>query len=242
MIKICLPNISVEKNVKAHPYPFQIAYQAQEFIQGAIFYASIADISSGTYFRQRNSMEELKEQFIAGGGELSTWDQGWQILDRYKDIFKISVFQSVLVAINSHWDWYVRNLGNFVSFARQYVPDRALSRKEEKDLDRIGFLSICHQLTTLEKSCVEIFGIPNNVLEDLKEMSLVRNLALHNRWEVDQKYLDNTSNNQYWNIGELRLFDISELRLWHQGLLEAVKKTWISIATKYLNAPRYPKI
>jgi hypothetical protein len=241
MIKISLPNVSVGKDVKAHPYPFQIAYQAREFIQGAIFYASIADISSGNYFRQTNSMEGLREQFITGGGELSTWDGGWQILGRYKDIFKITVFQNVLVAINSHWDWYIRNLGKFVSFARQYLSGPALGRREENDLSRIGFSPILKQMTILEKSCGIKFGLSSDILEDLKEMTLVRNLALHNRWEVDQKYLDNTSNKKHRNVGELRLFDSSELGLWHESLVKLINSTWESIATIYLNVPPFPQ-
>lgn len=241
MIKISLPNISIEKNNKAHSYPFQIAYQVQEFIQGAIFYAFLSDISSGIYFKQTNSIKELKEQFIAGGGDLSTWNRGWLILDRYKDIFKITVFQNVLVAINSHWDWYIRSLGDFVIFARNYVQSPFLSKKEESDLGRVGLLSICHQIATLEKSCGVGFGISGGELGSLKEMSLVRNLALYNRWEVDQKYLDSTSNKKRWNIGQLRLFDSSELGLWHQSLLGAIKKSWQPIAIKYVNAPSFSK-
>jgi hypothetical protein len=241
MIKISLPNISIGKNANAHPYPCQIAYQAQEFIQGAIFCASISDISSGNYLKKTNSIEELKKQFIGGGAELSTWEGGWLILDRYKDIFKITVFQNVLVAINSHWDWYIRNLGNFVIFARDHVQSPFLSKKEESELNRVGFLSICHQIATLEKSCGVGFGISDGERGHLKEMSLVRNLALHNRWEVDQKYLDNTYYKKQWNIGQLRLFDSSELGLWHQSLLGAVKKSWQPIAIKYVNAPSFPK-
>ena len=242
MIKIDLPNISMAKNAGAHPYPFQIAYQAEQFIQGAIFYASIADISSGNYFRQTNSIEELREQFIAGGGELSTWDEGWQILDRYKDIFKITVFQNVLVAINSHWDWYIRNLGNFVSFARQYVPGPALSRKEENDLNRIGFLSILNQITILEKGSGIKFGISSNVLEDIKEMTLVRNLALHNRWEIDQIYMDESkiARTHDWKVGELRIFAKDELFSWRNSLIRTIKETRENIAIKFGKAPIFP--
>jgi len=242
MIKIDLPDISVEKNARAHPFPFQIAFQTQEFIQGAIFYISIADISSGAYVRQKDGLKELEADYYSQGKEKGTWEMGWKLLEKYKDVFKITVFQNVLVTINSHWDWYIRNLGNFVIFARNYFEGPLLNKTGKSDLNRIGFLSICHQLVILEKSCGISFGIPNDKLEVLKEMSLVRNLAMHNRWEVDQKYLDKTSYKQHWNIGELRFFDSSELRLWHQSLLEAINKTSISIATKYLNTPTYVKI
>lgn len=240
MTKIELRKISTEKDTKAHSYPFQIAYQAQEFIQGAIFYISIADISSGTYFKQVNSLNELRLQFIGGGGELSTWEQGWQILTKYEDIFKITVFQNVLVAINSHWDWYIRKLGEFISFARPYVPSPVLNHKEENDLNRIGFLTICHQLAVLEKTCSLDFGISNSEKEVLMEMSLVRNLGLHNRWEVDQKYLDLTPDKRVWMNGELRLFDSTELKIWHENMLKVISKTSKMVAIKYLGVPSYP--
>jgi hypothetical protein len=240
MIKNSLPNISVEENVKTRPYPFQIAYQAKEFIQGAIFYASIADMSSGEFFLQKGALETIEKRFYSGGGEKELWELGWKLLGKYQKIFEITVFQNVLIAINSHWDWYIRNLSNFVSFARQYVASPTSNRQEEKELNRIGSLSICHQLAVLEKSCGVSFGIMEKELEVLNEMSLVRNLALHNRWEVDQKYLDKASSKKHWNIGELRFFDSSELGVWHRGLIEALEKTSMAIANKYLSAPTFP--
>ena len=241
MIKIGLPEISIGENPMANPYPHQIEYQTKEFIEGAIFYATIADMSSGEYFRQNGAIETIEKRFYSGGGEKESWGLGWKLLDKCQEVFKITVFQNVLIAINSHWDWYIRNLGSFVIFARKFCQSPALCKREETDLNRIGFLSICNQLAILEKACDVGFGMLDVEMEALKEMSLVRNLAIHNRWEIDQKYLDNTPIKLRRNIGELRLFDSIELRQWHQSLLEAVKKTSASIATKFLNVPAYQK-
>jgi len=84
---------------------------------------------------------------------------GWKLLEKYKDVFKITVFQNVLVTINSHWDWYIRNLGNFVRFARTCFQSPLLNKTGKSDLNRIGFFSICQQLAILEKSCGISFGI-----------------------------------------------------------------------------------
>ncbi len=241
MIIINLPEVKTERNAKAHPYPFQIASQTQEIIQGAIFYSYIADMASGAYLRQKDAINELEKEYISHNGDKEAWELGWKLLEKYVDLSKITIFQNVLVTINSQWDWYVRNLGKFVINARKYVCSPILNSKDNHDLNRIGDLLICQQIMILEKSCDVGFNFMTDELEALKEMSLVRNLALHNRWEVDEKYLKNTSDKRRWNIRELRLFDSSELGLWHQKLIKAINTTSKTIAIKYLQAPEYPK-
>ncbi len=242
MIKIALPNITVDKNAKAHPYPFQIALQTKELIQGAIFYFHIADNSSGRYFQQQDATLILEKDFISHGGKKDAWEQGWELLKKYEEIFKITIYQNVLISINSYWDWYIRNLGSFVAYARTCIQSPVLIKREESNLNRISFLSINHQLALLEKACGVSFNISKSQTDALVEMSLVRNLALHNRWEVDKKYLENTPIRRQWIDGELRLFDIAELEHWHQCLLGALSRTHIPIAIRYLGAPPYPRI
>lgn len=228
------------KRANSHPYPFLIAIQTQEYIQGAIFYSTIADMSSGAYFRQESALIMLERDFLSHAGEKGSWELGWMLLEKYIKIFEITVFQNVLVSINSYWDWYIRNLGNFVMFARKYYPGPTLNKEDENNLKRIGHLSICQQLVTLEKACNIRFDFMNEELEALKEMSLVRNLALHNRWEVDKIYLDYTSDKRFRNIGEIRIFDSSELEYWHKNMIKAIRKTSETIAVKYAAAPNFP--
>ena len=240
MIKIDLPEVIVKKEAEAHPYPFQIAYQSQELIQGAMFYSFIADVSCGKYIKQKDALNELEISFLSNNGEKGTWELGWKLLGKYKEVYKIIVFQNVLISINSYWDWYIRNLGKFVIMARAYVQSPSLNKKDNKNLDRLGYLQICQQIEMLEKVCNISFRISKDELLLLNEMSLVRNLALHNRWEVDDIYLKSTAYPKNWQSGELRLFDSSELGLWHKTLITAINRTSLMIAIKYCKAPDYP--
>jgi hypothetical protein len=70
-------------------------------------------------------------------------------------------------------------------------------------------------------------------------MSYVRNLGLHNRWEVDAFYLRKTLT-AGWNVGEIRVVTIDELKTWVSSLTSLLTETSIPIAKKYFSAPDYP--
>lgn len=73
------------------------------------------------------------------------------------------------------------------------------------------------------------------------EMSLVRNLGLHNRWEVDEVYLKNSSHSGALVVGELRLVNASELLPWRSALSQLLMGIWSPIAQLYVGAPEYPE-
>ena len=62
------------------------------------------------------------------------------------------------------------------------------------------------------------------------EMSRVRNLGIHNRWEVDNVYLANTDNNGIWTLGEIRRVDQNEVLQWRIALDKLLLNTWPPIA------------
>jgi len=37
-------------------------------------------------------------------------------MSKYKEVFEVTVYQTVLIALNSHWDWYIRRLTEFIQF------------------------------------------------------------------------------------------------------------------------------
>lgn len=105
----------------------------------------------------------------------------------------------------------------------------------------IDHLNILNQLTLLEKASDVKFNLSDENLSSLKEMSLVRNLGLHNRWEVDKQYQEKNNSND-WEIGEIRVFDPIELYDWHESLIEAVNMTCVEIAKKFNQAPDFLEI
>ena len=135
----------------------------------------------------------------------------WDYLERYKAIFRGALHQNVLIALNSQWDWYIRKLADFIAFARNHVRSPMLLGKPKKAFGRISIQSIVDQLETLEQVCHVRFNLLKVDLENLKEMSLVRNLGLHNRWEVDKEYLKRSSFRALAE-GELRVVQEVELQ------------------------------
>jgi len=62
---------------------------------------------------------------------------------------------------------------------------------------------------------------------------------MHNRWEVDNYYLNKTSSSN-WDLKDVRLIKIAELRSWSGSLSKLINETSLEIAVKYVNAPDFP--
>jgi hypothetical protein len=236
--RINLPRVTLQKDAKAHPFPLQVAFQTQEFIQGALFYFILADEAAGIFFRTSNSINTLEEKLLKEGMRKPDWELSWKIFLKYKGTFEKMVYRNVLVTIRSHWDWYLNKLAEFIIFAQEKTGN-SLTNKEIKQLLKLTYKEINEQVETIENICSLDFNISVETKQYIKEMSLVRNLGLHNRWEVDQQYLDKTTGKNIWQKGDIRKFDNIELGLWHKSLIDLIDTTWQPIAIKYLSAPMY---
>jgi hypothetical protein len=238
MTRIPLPAVSHTGQPQAHPFPIQVAYQTQEFLQGALFHAIFADIAAGEFVHLPNGVERI-EQLMASKGLVSgTSDEAWLILRKYESIFGGVLFQSVLVSLCSHWDWYIRRLAEFVSFARRHVDAPALSKGEARDLERIDRLSFENQVRTIAIATGVDLELAVGELETLAEMALVRNLGLHNRWEVDDTYLAKTKTVGLVK-GDLRAIASAELGRWHQFLILVLNRSALEVAKHYRAVPQF---
>jgi hypothetical protein len=238
-IKIPLPSVTKAPNAQAHPFPFQVAVQTYEFILGVLFYAMVSDTASGEYVRLPNALNQMETKLLSEGLSKKEWDRGWNIIQKYMSVFENTVFQNVLMLMRSHWDWYIRQLGGFVRFSRNHVSSPPLDNKQQKLLDNVDRKEIKEQLEILEMACGVTFNIPATIMESIKEMSLVRNLGMHNRWEIDSFYLNKTSTSG-WELGDIRLIEIKELREGASSLNKIIDETSLPIAVKYVSAPDYP--
>ena len=106
-------------------------------------------------------------------------------------------------------------------------------------LERLGFEKIQRQLTVLEKTCRVKFDFSSEERGLIDELSLVRNLGMHNRWEVNSYYLKRTKEHRFAE-GELRVFDQVELQRWHGALNKAIRETSSCIAQRFVEARPYP--
>jgi hypothetical protein len=238
-IKIPLLSVTKALNAQAHPFPVQVAVQTYEFILGVLFYAMVSDMASGEYVRLPNGLNQMEAKLLEEGLSKKEWDRGWNIIQKYMPVFENTVFQNVLMLMRSHWDWYIRQIGGFVRFSRNHVHSPPLDNKQQKLLDNVDRKELKEQLQILEMACGITFNIPATVMESIREMSCVRNLGMHNRWEVDNFYLSKTSTSG-WELNDIRLLEISELRGWASSLNKIIDETSFPIAIKYVSAPDYP--
>jgi hypothetical protein len=237
--KIPLPLVTKTADAKAHPYPIQVSLQTQEFIQAVLFYAMFADSAAGAYVRLPNALNNIEKKLIEEGLGKREWERGWDYLQKYQAIFNNTIFQNVVILMRSHWDWYIRQIGEFINFARVHLALPPLNKKQQSDLNRIGWSEITRQLVILEESCGIRLSLSPQILFDINEMSLVRNLGLHNRWEVDDFYLRKTSSS-IWELRDVRIIEIGELQSWAGSLSKLLNETSLQIAIKYVAAPKYP--
>jgi len=237
-MRIPLPIATKTAGATAHPYPFQIASQTLEFLQASLFYASFVDVATGEFVRLPDGMGKLEKQFTEKLYSKETYDQAWGFLAKYRPVFERVPFQSVLISLNSHWDWYLRKLVDFIRFARANIGTPPLSNDDARRLERSGSLPLIEQIEVVELSAGIQFNLINEQRAELKEMALVRNLGLHNRWEVDARYLANTPR-QGLQVGELRLIDVDELYQWHRLLMTLVNESASKVAVAFVAAPNY---
>lgn len=239
-VRIQLPQMTALPGAVAHPYPLQISFQTREFIQGAVFHLVLMDTASGQRVRQAGAIQEIEEVWRQNGMDEGTLKLNWDCLNKYMVVYERFLNQQALIVMRSHWDWYIRKLAGFVSFSRRTVLGPNITAKLGKDLVDLGRreMPITSQIDTLRAVTGLPLNVENSIIAQVAEMSLVRNLGLHNRWEVDERYLQRTTV-QGFNIGELREVEISELESWQEALSQLLKETSQSIAKQYVTAPTY---
>jgi len=237
-MKIELPSMSILPGVKtqAHQYPFQIGRQAAEFIQASVFMGAFSDEAVAGVVRLPGGPSRVELRL---GLDAASTAQAWRYLEKYEAVLSRHLFHNTLITIRSHWDWYISRLGLFVEFGRQHAASPELSSRKRQLLRKIGFRPIGEQTDIISEATGLSFGFEPATITLVEEMSRVRNLGVHNRWEVDDYYSTKHSSSRAWDIGELREFDADELMSWHQALLDMLNVTTVVVAKAYVAAPEF---
>ena len=237
-MKILIPPYVKGPKAIGHPFPLSICLQTVEFMHGSLFFYTFQDAAAGRMVRLPNGFSDVKKSMIADGFDSPKIDQAFGILGKYKGLFQMLMFQNVLISIISHWDWYIRRLSEFVVFSREHIELPRLNSRDRGALLRIDHKSVLQQLEIIEKSCDVSFDITPGQRSHFKEMTLVRNLGVHNRWEVDRHYLEKTDTGP-WETNQIREFDETELNPWHGRLLRIVNNTSKHLSRRLLDAPEF---
>lgn len=241
-ITIPLPKMTMRSDATAHPYPIQIGLQTEELLQATVFYVMLADLATGQRVKQTGAIQEIENELLANGIDLKAMNDGWTFLAKYKALFSEFAVQNAPITMRNHWDWYIRRLGRFVEFGRTKCEGLPYSKDIKKQLPLLGMkeMPLANQLDVLRQATGLPLIVDTEIMKAAQEMSLIRNLGLHNRWEVDEVYLKNSSQPGNWAVGEVRLVHAAELASWRTALSKLLIGTWSPIAQLFVKAPNYP--
>jgi len=224
-------------NPQKHLYPLKIALRAQKLLQGSLFYDIFVDTATGLYVRNTPNAERTIKDFLinnAGWNE-ENYETSWACFESYVKEFQSPIHQHAVYSMVSHWDWFISNLGKFIDFA-----EKSLSPEKEtdKDLLKLNFKPFTKQIEIVKKETGIPLVIAPDTLDLIEEMDLVRNLGMHNEWEVDETYLRKTKVSQF-KLGDKRVFDIPEVTKWHSAYLQLIGALASETAVRYAQVPKY---
>ena len=224
-------------NPQKHLYPLKIALRAQRLIQGSLFYDVFMDTATGQYVRTVPNPERTIKDFLinnAGWSE-DTYETSWGCFKDYLKEFQSPIHQHAVYSMVSHWDWFISNLGRFIDFAERSL---APEKQTDKDLLKLNFKPFTKQIEIVKKETGISLNIDGNTLDLIEEMDLVRNLGMHNEWEVDDTYLKKTKTSGF-KSGNKRIFEIAEITKWHYAYLQLIGALASEIAVRYAQVPNY---
>jgi len=236
-MRIELPSSDGTPESPGLPYPQRIALSALMYLQAVIFLYSVHDAAAGEIPKDPSLYARVES--LMDSHEQGTWASGWGFVSGFDDVLSSLVMQDALIACLSQWDWYIRRLGAWVAFAESSRPASMASADDMRQLGRVDQHPIGSQLELLERVSGAAFDFDGAHLGALREMTAVRNIGIHNRWECDEKYLSSTAQTGL-NVGDLRMFDGAELQGWHSVLQETISRVSLLLANRYESAPAFP--
>jgi len=222
-----------------HPYPLRIGTETVERLQAAISHLSLIDFATDDYMRGREPIEKFHRYLTSENVDEDEWQTSWRCMSKHSDSLRPWVLQQAIIALRTQWDWYVSRLAEFLCFARGHVAGPAMSNGMEGKLARLGWAPMSDQLKCMQDAVGRQLELTESDRELVAEMSLVRNLVLHNRGEVDRHYLKHTKQTS-WRVGQSRTVEWKEAARWHVALTRSVTATNPAVSEVYASAPSYP--
>jgi hypothetical protein len=224
-------------NPQKHEYPLKIALRAQRLIQGSMFYNIFMDTATGQYIRTiPNAERTIKNILISDAGwSEKTYETSWSCFEEYVNEFQSPIYQNVVYSLISHWDWYISNLGKFIDFAEKSLSPK---KQTDKDLLKLNSKPFTKQIEIIKNETGISLLIDDDTLDLVEEIDLVRNLGMHNEWEVDETYLKKTKTLRF-GLGEKRIFDIPEMTKWHSAFLQLINVLASETAVHYAEVKKY---
>jgi len=228
--------MNAASNSQGHLYPKKIAERAQRLIQGTLFYGVYTDTAT-LLFAKTNSKAEhaVKDSLMKDGWPEETYEISWECFTSYLNEFPNPIYHHAVYSIISHWDWYISNLGKFIDFAEKHISP---TKETNRDLLKLSFKPFATQIEIIKNETGILLNIQSETLDLVEEMHLVRNLGMHNEWEVDEIYLQKTKTKNL-KLGDKRVLEIGEVTKWHFAFLQLLDTLSTETAVLYAQVPPY---
>lgn len=197
-----------------HPYPIRTYVDADSTIQAYMDYMDGLGFARKEITSRPGGLETVLE---ANGWSRERIEKSVAIQKRIGPLLRGFTLQNNIFVMAFQWDWFIYRIGRFVLWALAQEGRSELSAGLRHDLERLSFLEVSRQISRLELACGLSGTVNPRAIEDIQELHLMRNIGAHNRWEVDEKYLEMTKTvgpDGPWRIGEYRVYGDEEwLRL-----------------------------
>jgi hypothetical protein len=236
MTENVLSPIEIRK-LGCHPYPIQIAEQTRESIKASVLYFGLLGTATNQYLKYPWALWTVRRAFKISD---ESWKRALDSIFRRDYIFKDGVLQNGVLIMISQWDWYIRRIGKFILFSHEHNSQKILTDKQKKDLLRIGWIpGIEEQTQTIQTISNVPIDLPETSKSQIKEMCQVRNLGMHNNWEVDETYKNISLQKENWFLGQFRKTTLDEVEQWEIELLKLVNRIATLISARYGEIPDY---
>src|SRR5262245_35804356 len=238
-IRIELPEVELKEGVRAHIFPLQIGEQVKEMIRATETHLSLTGRAVETMW-QNEEWTKIVFQEESKVYSQESFRLGFQTMIKYAPLFESYIRQHAVIFLVSEWDWYVTKLMQFLRRSWKMEEwggktKRPQGFKKDKTVSEIEA-----DVRRIQNLCgVSEWPFDPRVVEQWNELSLVRNLGIHHRWEVNRHYLKASMWREYWYPGDLRIPIEDEVVTWIDCVKDAVNNTSVWAAKRFADAPAY---
>jgi len=227
-----------------HPHPIKVGLQTDLFIRASFDYEVTLGYIRAEFTKAEGAEERIRQLWLNRSWPDELWEHSKKAQLYCQHFLRNLLKQNSIISAVGHWDWFLRRQSEFVLWALETEAQSGVDDKIRRLASHIDQGSLRDQIGNLSQLTGCSFHIEETDLRHLDELGLLRNIGSHNRWEVDQKYLQRTKTRPEsggWRIGQYRTYSDQEWLVWQTALRG--RATWLiskGIGERFRALPAYP--
>jgi hypothetical protein len=218
-------------NGQMHPFPKNLEITIRKRIQGIFTYLVITDHASYLHFANNpDGYQQLIDRLKSVGFSNGIDDESWNDFKLILNEKPHPLNQQVVFNIEFAWDRFLNEIGRFIVVANKEI-GITYSSKDERTIKRFHLAPFKEIVDCLNRNMGPTL-IHDQEIDSVNELSLLRNLGVHNDWIIDEEYCTKTKN-QNLIIGEIRDVTIEEVIPLYSDLLSSMSKIASLVSFQY---------